>query len=280
MAGFVYLVLAALLVAGASPGQLGDEIVRLLKRDAGPVRAVTARVEPSADPRGLGGLGTIWATVDEVDARRLPLAALAPRPRARSPKGRLDRVVLRATNVRLDTLKASEVLFEARQVTYDLSTALSAGELRVTGIGSQQVTVLLRDGDLDAFAAGAYPELMEPHLTFEDGLLIARGRVPMMFAAFDAVIRGKLAIDAGRRVLLREAELNTGRVELSAELRQQILKRLDPLIDLEETFRFPVPLVWTGVTVGRGEARLYARIDPLAEPEPSRDFQPRERYLR
>ncbi|NUP99181.1 MAG: hypothetical protein HUU35_04905 [Armatimonadetes bacterium] len=280
MQSIITLVLAALLGVGLAGDRLRDELVARLRREVGSSGALDVTVEPAAEPRGLGSLGRVSASVDQVDARQLPLAALVPVPQPRGLVGRIDSIELAATRVALDTLHASEVRFEAADIRYDLVRALGSGELRVTGLGQQRLTVGLRDGDLDEHALHAYPELQNTRITFESGRVVARASVAVIFAAFPIEISGTLAVEDGRRVLLQDAEIKTGRLELSDELRASILERLDPLIDLEETFDFPVPLRWESVAISDGRAEVTGVLETPAVPRVEPRFQPRERYLR
>ncbi len=278
MSSLVYALLAAILLPNLTSGDLSEQFGASFRQGvAGAGRvAVSVRRAPAG---GLGCLAEVRAEVDQVDAADLPLAGLVPLARPRAPKGRIDRLVLDATNVWLEQLKASRVLFEAKDVTYDLAAA-RRGQVLLTGFGSQQVTVVLRDHDLDSYAAEALPELTGAQLTFEGDQLVARAEVPLIFAAFKAEIRGRLAIDGGRTVRLVDATIDLGRIEISDDLRADILARLDPLIDLEESLHFPVPLVWTEVAIRDGEARIHGRLAPPAVVDVPRTFQPRWRYLR
>lgn len=277
MPSLVYAVLAAILLPNLTAGDVSGQFTASLRESVAGAGRVTVDVQRAA--RGLGCLDQVVARIDQVDAGELPLAGLVPLSRPRAPKGRIGHLVLDATNVWLDQLKASRVLFEAADLTYDLAAA-ARGEVVVTGYGAQQVTVVLRDHDLDPYAAEAMPELTGAELTFEDDQLVARAQVPFIFAAFDCEIRGRLAIDDGRTVRLVDAALDLGRIEISDDLRADILARLDPLLDLEESLHFPVPLTWTDVVVSEGEARVHGRLAPPQIVDVRRAFQPRWRYQR
>ena len=278
MAALVYTLLAALWAGGLVRGRPDQELAAVVRQELGPAAQVTVQVTGDPQP-GLGRVGAVRVTVTDADARRLPLAALVPVPRPRTPKGRLGRLELTAEHVRLDLLEASRVTFRAEDVVYDRPSALR-GELRDASLGRQVVQVVFRDGDLDRYAASAFPELGQAHLTFESGQVVARGLVPLLLAAFPMTISGGLTIAGGTRVLLTDAALDTGRVALTPRMRQGVLRRLDPLLDLVQALQLPVPLHWTGVVLTAGEAQLTGQLTPLEAPATDGAFAPRERYLR
>lgn len=278
MAALIYALLSGLLIPDLAMGDLSQQFATSLRQEVADAGRVAVDVQRSPDG-GLGCFALVRAEVDQVDAAALPLAGMVPIARPRTPKGRIDHLVLDATNVWLEQLKASQVLFEADGVTYDLAAA-RRGEVWLTGYGAQRVTVVLRDHDLDPYAAEAMPELMGAQLTFEGDELVARAQVPLIFAAFKAEIRGKLAIESGKTVRLVDATLDLGRIEISDDLKADILARLDPLIDLEESLHFPVPLTWTDVAITDGEARVHGQLSPPEVIDVPRVFQPRWRYLR
>ncbi|MCC7491281.1 MAG: hypothetical protein IT204_02990 [Fimbriimonadaceae bacterium] len=280
MAALLSLVLTALAGLSLLGGDLSAALTAQLRRDFADARQVQATVTAPAEPGSIGHLEQVTVTLASVDARRLPLAALAPLPRPRAPQARLGQLLLTAREVSLDQLQAAEIEFRAEDLVYDLTPALTAGELRLTRVGRQRLTVTFRDGDLDAYARDAFAELSDPRLTFEHGQLVARAKIPLIFAAFNASITGRLVVEEHRCLMLRDAVLETGRVELSDELRASVLERLNPLLDLDAALHFPVPVRWDEVVVGEGQAVLSGEVLPLP-PWPSRgDFNPRERYLR
>ncbi len=279
MPSLAYAVLAALTLSPLWTGDVRQTLVDTLRRDVGEVESLTVALQPAGESASLGDLGAASVAIRGVDARLIPLAGLVPVPRERTAKGRVARLDLTAEQVRLDTLQASALRFVAEDVRYDLLAA-ARGELRVTSLGRQELTVLLRDGDLDTHAKVTYPELSNTRITFEEGKVVARAMVPVFVAAFPVTITGRLAIDEGRTVGLRDATIETGRLELSDALRQSILTRLDPLIDLDTAFHLPVPLRWLSIQVGQGQALIHAEVLTPAVPRVAPDFNPRERYLR
>jgi hypothetical protein len=274
LAAVLVAALLGLTLVGTDAGGGAESFLRPLLGPAGSGRVVTER---APDGRA-ADFARIAVSLDRVDVRRLPLAVLLPRPVPRSPKGRIGSLEVRATNARLDSLRASEVACAARDVHYDLPTALDGRSLRVTALGEHRLSVLLRNGDLDAWFAEQYPELIEPRLTFEQGRLVAKAKVPLVFVAFGVTISGVPALAQQRQVVLREIDLQTGRLELAPELRRRLLARLEVLLDLDQAFALPVPVVWTGLTTGDGWCRLTARLDAVETPRPAPAFQPRERY--
>lgn len=279
MPSFITLVLAALIGAGLAAGDLGARLERGLREQMPSARTVQVEVDAGERPR-LGQLDSVAVTVRDVDARELPLTAMVPRAAPRALKGRFGRLSLRAELVHLDLMRASEVTFAAEEVRFDLTSALLGSQTQVTSLGSQRLTVVLRDGDLNEYAASAYPGVDDARITFERGELVFRGRVPFFLAAFDATIRGRLAIADGRKLVMPEPHIDAGRVQLSDEIRAELTSRLNPILDLDRVFDFPVPLVWNELTVGDGEARLVGRLEELPPPRPDEPFQPRRRYER
>lgn len=273
MNSLVALVLGALLGVGLAAGDLGRALEAQLRDEVTSARRIAVEVDAGAAPR-LGQLERVTAEIDQADARELPLAALVPLAEPRTAKGRIGSIELRATRVWLDTFRASEVVFRADEVRFSLLQALR-GRLRVTSLGEQKLTVTFRDGDLDEHAAFAFPGLLEPRITFEAGRFIFRSQVPAFLAAFPATVSGRLAIDEGRRLVLREAVIETGRLELSDEMRAEVLAALDPLLDLDQVLPFPVPLAWDDITVGDGEAVLVGRLEAPERIEVRREFEPR-----
>lgn len=273
MNGLVALVLGTLLGVGLAAGDLGRALEAQLRDEVTSARRIAVEVDPGAASR-LGQLEQVAVLIDQADARELPLAALVPLAEPRTAKGRIGSIELRATRVWLDTFRASEVLFHAEEVRFSLLQALR-GRLRVTSLGEQRLTVTFRDGDLDEHAAYAFPGLLEPRITFEAGQFVFRSQVPAFLAAFPATVSGRLAIDEGRRLVLREAVIETGRLELTDQMRAEVLAALDPLLDLDQVLPFPVPLVWDEIAVGDGEAVLVGRIEAPERIEVRREFQPR-----
>ena len=270
--------LAALFGLSLVPGDVTDLETSLAEQ----TRA--GRVKVSADLPSTGGhvgdVERLSIAIHDVDVKRIPVEALLPIPIPRSPKARIKRLDVQLTAAHLDATTASEVTFEARDLAYDLVTAAIGGQLRVTTVGEQHVRVRLRDGDLDDLARSSFPELMEPKIHFEDGKLVGRAKVPIILAAFPVAIRGQLAIEGGSRVVLRDADIDTGRLQLAAALKQNITARLNPLIDLEKSLGFPLPVQWQTISVGAGECLLEGTVLGVEEPVQRHGFEPRARYLR
>lgn len=278
MAGLVYALLTALLIPGLTGGDLSARFTQALRDEVAGAGRVSVAVVPAARG-GLGQLESVRARIDRVQATDLPLAGLVPLPRPRTAKGRIGHLVLEAHEVWLDDLKASRVVFEATDLTWGLAAA-ARGELVITGYGDQHVAVTLADHDLDPYAASAIPELSSAAITFEGDELVVRARVPLIFAAFDCQIRGRLTIAEGRLVRLADATIDLGRIEISDDFRDDLLTRLDPLIDLEESLHFPVPLVWTEIATRDGQTDLTGHLVTPETPTVTPRFQPRWRYLR
>ena len=53
-----------------------------------------------------------------------------------------------------------------------------------------------------------------------------------------------------------------------------------PLIDLEKSLGFPLPVLWQSVKVGAGECLLEGTVLGVEEPVQRHGFEPRARYLR
>ncbi|MBI5831299.1 MAG: hypothetical protein HZB16_03195 [Armatimonadetes bacterium] len=241
------------------------------------------RVKVSAEVPAAGHVGdvdTLRIDIHDVDVKRIPVEALLPVPIPRSPKARIQRLVVVITQAHLDNTTASEVRFEARDLAYDLVTAAVGGELRVTTVGQQLVRVVLRNGDLDGLAKASFPELLDTRITFEGGRLFARAKVPVILAAFPVAISGTVAIEGGTKVVLRDAAIDTGRLQLAPAMKDTIAARLNPLIDLEKSLGFPLPVTWHSIKVTDGQCQLDGEVLGVAEPVQRSEFQPRARYLR
>ena len=277
MAPIVYAMLAALFGFGLAGDGLTTRVPRNLQQMTGPGTSVRVEVQPGPTPR-LGSYQQVTVRINGADARDLPLATMLPRPRPGTPKGRIDQLELLATNVHLDALRASEVKLVAHDLVYDLPTALTGHTLRVTRLGEQQLTVRFADGDLDAYAAEFFPELLEPHVTFESGRFVMRALLPLFIAAFPVTIRGELRVNMQRQILLRNASLETGRVEFSGEVIEALLARFDPLVDLDELLQFSAPLDWQRAETGSGWCVITGRLETPSAPPPAHPFEPRQRY--
>lgn len=279
MQALIALVLGALFGLGLSGLDLNEAVARGLREEVGEARRVSVAVEPSA-VGGVGRLERVTAELDGVDARRLPLAALVPIPRPRALKGSIGALELHATDVHLDDLRASELSYTARGVTYDLLTALRDGEVRLTGIESERLTVVFRDGDLDQHFAVTYPEFADPTARVESGRLVLRAEVPFFLASFPMTLSGVPQIEDGSRLVLADPQLDSGRMQLSDRLREKLLAAASPLVDLNELLDFEVPLHWDEVTCTEGTLVLHGHLVPPTSPAYRPIFQPRARYER
>ena len=262
-------------------GPRGDGLTttgpRSLQQTTGPGTSVRVEVEPGTTPR-LGSYDRVVVHIDGADARDLPLATMLPDPRPGTPKGQIRRLELRATNVHLASLRAREVNLLADDVTFDLPTALTRHELRVTRLGHQTLTVRFADGDLDDYAAEFFPELLAPHVTFEDGRFVMRAKLPLFVAAFPITIRGDLRVNMQQQILLRNPSIETGRVEFSGDVIAALLSRLDPLVDMDELLQFSAPLDWQRAVTGTGWATIEGRLDTPDAAPAARSFNPRQHY--
>lgn len=284
MLGLIGLVVAALLGGSLAGLDSAAGLAGTLREQMGEVDQLSVSVSlrpPAGDGErgpGFGAFRDVRVEVRGVDARRLPLAPLVPTSRPGTVKGRIDSVELLCREVRLDSLKASEFNYRARGVAYDLLVALQRDELRTCTVAHEELEVVLRDGDLDDFAAAAYPQLSDAKVTFEKHRLVLRASVSLFMFAFPLKVTGVPAVEEGRRLVLREPQIDTGRMQLSADLRKKIMTGLNPLVDLDETLDFDVPLTWSGLQVEDGELRLTGRlVAPPATPVPQL-FRPDWRY--
>ncbi|MBI2298973.1 MAG: LmeA family phospholipid-binding protein [Armatimonadetes bacterium] len=284
MLGLIAMVVAALLGGSLAGLDSSAGLAGALREQTGEVDQLAVSVGRRPPPEdgetgpGFGAFRDVRVEVRGVDARRLPLAPLVATSRPGTLKGRIDSVELLCRQVRLDNLNASEVNYRARGVAYDLLLALRTGEMQTCSVAHEELEVVLRDGDLDAYAAAAYPELTDAKVTFEQGRLVLRASVPLFMFAFKVKVTGVPAVEEGRRLVLRDPVLDTGRMQLSADLRKSIMTGLNPLVDLDETLEFEVPLTWSGLRLKDGELRLAGHlVSPAPAPVPRR-FSPDWRY--
>jgi hypothetical protein len=261
------------------PVDVGAALDGFLRPRLAPIGHLSVRAEPDGGGPGALDIGTLRVEADDLDVRRLPFDSFVPTPVPRSPKARLGRIILHATHAHLDAFRASEMTFESSGLIYDLPTAVARGEVRITSVERETVSVLFRDGDLDALATASLPQLQQAHIGFAGGKLVAKAKVPLLMSTLNVTISGGVAIEGEQRLVLREPLIDTGKMALPTPLRDAMLKRLDPLIDLAKALDIPVHTRWTAVTVGEGWMRLDGVVEEPEVPVVPPAFNPRERYL-
>lgn len=274
------LLLAALMGLRAAPPDYPALVRAYLAPRLGPVGALNVTVQPPRDAARATTVGTITVAIDEVDLHRLPVEAILPLPAPRSPQARLEGMNVHITRGRLDRLKVSKLDVVSQGVLFDLPTALRESALRMTSAQRESVVVELRDGDLDALAASLAPGAQDAKVVFDQGRLVLAAQVPFLFSTLHLTISGRVAVEQGRLIVLHEAQIDSGRAKLSPEMRAALLARLNPLIDLDKTLGFPLPMRWNAVECGQGWCRLSGQPLDVELPTPPSEFDPRARYLR
>lgn len=242
-----------------------------------------ARVQVTLVPAARGRVGDqslLRLELDNVEARRLPLETLLVVPAPRRIKARIDRLEVSLRQAHLDGATAERIDFVSEDLRYDLLRAGLRQDVRITSAASQRVEVVIRDGGLDALAATTFPELRETHITFEDDRLVAEAQASLILVSFPVRLAGRVQIRDGSKISLVDADLDTGRLELSETMTNTILGRLDPLLDLEAALGFPLPVTWHDIELTTGQMLLRGEVQAVDVAPDEPEFRPRRHYER
>ncbi|HAZ64893.1 MAG TPA: hypothetical protein DD420_04925 [Streptomyces sp.] len=242
-----------------------------------------ARAQVTLVPAARGRVGDqslLRLELDNVEVRRLPLETLLVVPAPRRIKARLDRLEVSLRQAHLEGVTAERIDFVSEDLRYDLLRAGLRQEVRISSAASQRVEVLIRDGGLDALAATTFPELRETHITFEDDRLVAEAQASLILVSFPVRLSGRVQIRDGSKISLVDADLDTGRLELSETMTNTILGRLDPLLDLEASLGFPLPVTWNEVKLTTGQMLLRGEVQDIDVSPDEPEFRPRRHYER
>ena len=195
-------------------------------------------------------------------ALRTDMRAQSARVRLRSGlgafTGNFSRLTMTVRGGRLDGVPVSEIQAEFRDVGLDVGRVLSRGELAFTRVGSGRATLTLTADDVQRYLV-EQKQLRGIQVSLEDGIVQLRGKVTVLNSEVDAILRGRLLILDGARLVMHVETLVVSGVGLPPAVADALAASLNPLLRADD---FPLPLRLADVTVDDGRAVVRAVSPP------------------
>lgn len=170
--------------------------------------------------------------------------------------GRIWRLQFRASRLRVEDATVRQLRGTLRDVTIDVRAAL-AGRLRILGMAGGTMAVVVDEGDLQRYLAGAR-DIRNARVRLDDGRVTITGAVLVLNASFPIEVTARLAID-GEALVLRVERLQISGVPIPQDLGNVLMGAVNPLLHAPQE---PVPMRFSGVRVDDGRAVISGVVRP------------------
>lgn len=172
--------------------------------------------------------------------------------------GNVSRLTMTVRGGRLDGVPVSEIQADFADVRLDVGRVLSRGELAFTRVGSGRLSLILTADDVQRYLV-EQKRLSGIQVSLEDGIVHLRGKVSVLNAEVDAILRGRLIILDGARLVMRVETLVVSGVGLPPAVADALAASLNPLLRADD---LPLPVRLADVTVDDGRAVVRAVSTP------------------
>ncbi len=172
--------------------------------------------------------------------------------------GNFSRLTMTVRGGRLGGVPVSEIQADFADVKLDVGQVLSRGELAFTRVGSGRASLILTADDVRRYLV-EQKRLSGIQVSLEDGIVHLRGKVSVLNAEVDAILRGRLIILDGARLVMRVETLVVSGVGLPPAVADALAASLNPLLRADD---LPLPVRLADVTVDDGRAVVRAVSPP------------------
>ena len=158
----------------------------------------------------------------------------------------------------LDGVPVSEIHAEFSQVGLNVGRVLRRGELAVTHLGPGRASLTLTANDVQRYLV-EQKGIRGVQVTLDDGIVLLQGKVNVLNFDIDAILRGRLVVPDGRRVVMRVETLAVSGVALPPSVADALAASMNPLLRADD---LPFPFRISEVTVDDGRAVVQAVSPP------------------
>lgn len=228
-------------------------------------------VRTNVEPRGMfGAFANRFYSVSVhgigLQTDQLPFVTV-PRP---GWKGQIRHLRLRFDQLLLKGLPVEHFLADIPNVSYDLGHALYKDRLVIRGAGEGLASVEIRADGLRLFVLQKYRGTLDDiEVSFRDNKVAIRGRLLFLGASAPFSAIGELDARDGRYVDLVRASAEMNGRPVSPAALEDILRRLNPVLDISADLALEGYLTISRVEIGTssivitGKAAIPARVSGI-----------------
>lgn len=241
----------------------------------------TGTVHAAVRQRGLLGYeaNDIWS-VDvygrEQTIDRLPFV-IVPRE---GWKGSIHRLSLHLMDFTLAGLPVHRFDADLPNVGYDLGHAFYKSRLVIRGAGIGIGIVVINRTGLNTFLARKFGNLLsDVNFVSNQNIISLDGKLDLFGSPTSFKAKGQIKIRGGRCLDLTEAEILLDDKPLTAQATEALMKRLNPLLDIERDLKLGGIFFIDRVEVGDGDITIFGRVSlpilrTIEKPDPNQDDLP------
>lgn len=173
-------------------------------------------------------------------------------------RGNFSRLAFTVRGGQLDGVPVSEMTGEFSRVELDVGEVLGRGRLAITRIGSGRASLTLTADDIRRYLVDQ-KGLHGMEVGLDDGKVHLRGKVSVLNYEIDAILRGRLVVADGARVVMRVETLAVSGVALPPSVAEALAASMNPLLRVDD---FPLAMRLVEVAVDDGRAVVQAVVPP------------------
>lgn len=156
-----------------------------------------------------------------------------PTPKAELVRGYFERIDIQMKNTTIKILNVTEASVSLRGLRIDLRELYEEGTIELLNAEESKFRFLISEESVNKAILEKNVPILDPHMKFNNGHLVFRGKWRTLFFKSDVETKGRLEVIGGNKIAFYPDRVKLNSVPIPKFIRNTIVRKINPIIDLE-----------------------------------------------